>query len=137
MARSLFLTPFIQKFFDSTLPIPESSELVSTKTLSENEKKWIKRTVRDFDRKERKRKRSYLAASLIQLSETKEYAPMVADISDEAGLSSTDKGKRKVDESLSPSPKRVKYTDFSERELASLALFVDASDVLWHPVNSD
>ena len=127
LARSLFLTPLVQKFFDSSLPEPESSELVPSKTLSEIEKKWIRRTVRDFDRKEKKR--SYLAASLIKSPIQAESAPILAITSDEAGPSSVDKGKRKADDSPTSSPKCVKYIAFSERELASLAAFVDAPDV--------
>ena len=127
LARSLFLTPLVQKFFDSSLPVPESSELVPSNSLSKEEKKWIRRTVREFDRKEKKR--TYLAASLIKSPVQAESAPLLAISSDEAGPSLVDKGKRKADDSPSSSPKRVKYTAFSERELASLAAFVDAPDV--------
>lgn len=50
MARSLCLTPLLQKFVDSSLPVSESREIVVTKTLSDPEKKWIHRKAKDFDK---------------------------------------------------------------------------------------
>ena len=138
MVRSFVFVPIAKKFIDPSLPISEVRDVVPSKTLSEKEKEWIKETVKGYDRKERKRKRSYLAATSVQPNITPPViqaisaAPMSpeADISAIAGPSSAaDKGKGKADEFDSPSQKKVRYETFSERELASLAPYIDAPDV--------
>lgn len=137
MVRSFIFVPIARKFIDSYLPVSEFREIVPSKNLSEKEKEWIKGTVRYYDRKERKRKRSYLVARSVQPTIIAPVNPAIttpiileADISHIAGLSSAvDKWKRKDGESDPSSPKRATYTTFTERELASLALFVDAPNV--------